>query len=77
MDEDKVIISQGTKIRRFWDEKQEKFYFSVVDIIQVLTDQSNYQGARNYWKVLKYRLIKEGSEAVTKCNQLKLKAEEK
>lgn len=64
------------RIRRVWDEDQEKWYFSVIDIIQILTNQTNYQLARNYWKVLKNRLNKEGSEVVTFCNRLKLIAED-
>lgn len=55
-----------------WDDQQEKWYFSVVDMCAVLTDQPDYNLAKNYWKVLKHRLIKEGSELVTKCNQLKM-----
>lgn len=61
-------------IRRVYDETSETWWFSVVDIVQVLTQQSDYQAARNYWKVLKNRLVKEGSESVTKCNRLKLTA---
>ena len=65
------VVFEGRKIRRVWDGKQEKWYFSVVDIVSVLTDQANFQLARNYWKVLKNRL-KKGSELVTKCHHLKL-----
>ncbi len=61
------------RVRTAWDSEQEKWYFSIVDVVAVLTD-SDYQGARNYWKVLKSRLKKEGNESVTKCNQLKLKS---
>jgi len=61
-------------IRRVYDEETETWWFSVVDIIQVLTQQDDFQAARNYWKVLKNRLAKEGSESVTKCNRLKLPA---
>ena len=61
-------------IRRIYDEVTETWFFSVVDIIQTLIQQPDYQAARNYWKVLKNRLKKEGSESVTKCNRLKLKA---
>jgi hypothetical protein len=50
-------------------EKEEKWYFSVVDIVKILTDQQSFQLARNYWKVLKNRLKGEGSEVVTKCNR--------
>ncbi|MEW5758623.1 MAG: BRO family protein [Candidatus Omnitrophota bacterium] len=74
--DNKVAIFQGRKIRRIWDEKQEKWYFSVVDIVQVLTGQLDYQTARKYWNKLSQRLRKEGSEAVTKCHRLKLKAED-
>jgi hypothetical protein len=62
------------EIRRVYDEAIETWWFSVVDIIQVLTQQEDCQAARNYWKVLKNRLAKEGSESVTKCNRLKLPA---
>ena len=58
-------------MRSVWDNEQEKWYFSIGDVVAVLTD-SDYQGARNYWKVLKNRLKKEGNESVTNCNQLKL-----
>lgn len=57
-----------------YDEATEISWFSVVDIVQVLTRQPDYQAARNYWKVLKNRLGKEGSESVTQCNRLKLPA---
>jgi DNA-damage-inducible protein D len=64
------------KIRRVYDEKTEAWFFSVIDVIQVLTQQPDYQAARNYWKVLKSRLSQEGSETVTKCNRLKMIAED-
>ena len=63
-------------VMRVWDEKQEKWYFSVVDIIGVLTDQLEYQAARKYWKVLKGRLNQEGSQLVTNCYQLKMVADD-
>ena len=69
-----LAIFEQHKIRRLYDEKTEVWYFSVVDIIQVLLQQTDYQVARNYWKVLRSRLAKEGSEVVTKCNRLKLVA---
>lgn len=69
-----LAVFEDYKIRRIYDEKTETWYFSVVDIIQVLIQQPDYQAARNYWKVLKNRLNKEGSESVTFCNRLKLKA---
>ncbi|AMW15814.1 antirepressor [Glaesserella parasuis] len=64
------------EVRSVWDEEQEKWYFSIIDVIEILTEQPNYQGARNYWKVLKSRLLKEGNETVTNCNQLKMRAED-
>jgi DNA-damage-inducible protein D len=72
--EKSLAVFEDYKIRRVYNEKKEKWYFSVVDIIQVLIQQKDYQAARNYWKVLKNRLGKEGSESVTKCNQLKMEA---
>ena len=69
-----LAIFEDYKIRRIFDDKTETWYFSVVDIIQVLLQQPDFQAARNYWKVLKNRLKKEGSESVTKCNRLKLEA---
>lgn len=75
MKEDLTIFEQW-HIRRVFDETTETWYFSIVDIIGVLTEQSNLAGARNYWKVLKNRLSKEGSELVTNCNQLKLTAQD-
>src|SRR3990167_6208773 len=67
---------KGKKIRRVWDEKREKWYFSVVDIVAILTSQTDFQRSRNYWKVLKNRLRREGSETVTNCNRLKMAAED-
>lgn len=69
-----LTIFENYKIRRIYDDQREAWLFSVVDIIQILTEQENYQAARNYWKVLKNRLNKEGSESVTNCNRLKLEA---
>ena len=71
-----LAVFENHKIRRFYDEKTETWYFSVIDIIQVLIQQPDYQAARNYWKVLKNRLNKEGSQVVTNCNRLKLPAED-
>ena len=72
----KPAIFEEFNIRRLYDDKNETWYFSVIDIIQALIQQPNYQPARNYWKVLKNRLKNEGSETVTKCNRLKLVAED-
>lgn len=71
-----LAIFEGYKIRRIYDETTETWFFSVVDIIQVLTQQTDFQAARNYWKVLKNRLVKEGSQTVTNCNRLKMPAED-
>lgn len=71
-----LAIFEDYKIRRVYDEKSEKWLFSVIDIIQALIQQADFQAARNYWKVLKNRLKKEGSEAVTNCNRLKMVAED-
>lgn len=57
-------------------DDREEWYFSIVDAIEILTEQPTHQGARNYWKVLKNRLPKEGNETVTICNRLKLPAED-
>jgi len=69
-----LAIFEEFKIRRVYDEKTETWYFSVVDIIQVLLQQPNYQTARKYWNKLKERLKKEGSESVSNCHLLKLEA---
>ncbi|MFA5056050.1 MAG: hypothetical protein WC562_07770 [Dehalococcoidia bacterium] len=69
-----LAVFENFKIRRVFDEKSETWYFSVVDIVAALIQQRDFQAARNYWKVLKNRLKKEGSESVTKCNRLKLLA---
>jgi hypothetical protein len=68
-----VKIFGERKIRSVWDDEAEKWYFSVVDVVAVLTESEN---PRNYWKVLKNRLKKEGNQTVTNCNQLKLRAED-
>ena len=69
-----LAIFEGYKIRRHYDENTETWYFSVVDILQVLIQQPDYQTARKYWNKLKERLKKEGSELVTHCHQLKLES---
>ncbi len=74
MTDNALTVFENYKIRRHYDEETETWYFSVVDIIQVLLQQPDYQAARKYWNKLKERLKKEGSEAVTKCNQLKMEA---
>ncbi len=63
-----MTLFEDYKIRRVYDEGSETWWFSVIDIVQVLTQQGDYQATRNYWKVLKNRLSKEGSQSVTECN---------
>ena len=67
-------LFEQKKVRTIWDEEQEKWYFAIVDVVAVLTEQDDYQVSRNYWKVLKNRLKNEGNETVTNCNQFKLQA---
>ncbi|MBS3909080.1 MAG: Bro-N domain-containing protein [Actinobacteria bacterium] len=74
MTEKKLAIFENYKIRRHYDEQNETWYFSVVDILQVLIQQPDYQTARKYWNKLKERLRKEGSESVTNCHRLKMEA---
>ena len=64
-----IQLFEQRKVRTVWDSDTEKWYFSIVDVCGILTDSPN---PRNYWKVLKHRLLKEGNESVTNCNQLKL-----
>ena len=66
-------LFEERKVRTVWDDQEEKWYFSIVDVCAVLTDSPN---PRNYWKVLKHRLLKEGNQTVTNCNQLKMRAED-
>ncbi|MDE6646379.1 MAG: Bro-N domain-containing protein [Prevotella sp.] len=68
-----IQLFEEKRVRSVWDDEQEKWYFSVVDVVSVLMD-SDYQTARRYWKVLKGRLAKEGNETVTNCYQLKMEA---
>ena len=75
-DIEKIQLFENKKIRTAWDEGKQEWFFSIVDVCGVLTDQPTKERARNYWKVLKSRMIKEGSELVTKCNRLKLVAED-
>ncbi|MDP2681351.1 MAG: BRO family protein [Deltaproteobacteria bacterium] len=76
MKENSLAVFENHKIRRIYDEEAEMWYFSVVDIIAVLLQQPDYQASRKYWKVLKGRLAKEGSELVTNCYQLKMTADD-
>ncbi len=74
MQNDRIQLFEDKRIRTAWDEEKEEWYFSVIDVVAVLTDQPDYQAARNYWKVTKKRLKDEGNETVTACNQLKMTA---
>ena len=67
-----IAILEGKKIRRLWDEKKEKWYFPVIDVVSVLTEQVDFKKTQSYWTTLKNRLKKEGNESVTKCDKLKL-----
>ena len=67
------IFFENIPVRRIWSDKDEKWYFAIMDVVRILTQSAN---PRNYWKVLKNRFKKEGSELVTKCNQLKLTAKD-
>ena len=69
-----ITIFEGQKIRRVWDEKKEKWYFSVIDIISILTEQTSFKKSQSYWTTLKNRLKKEGNKSVTKCDKLKLQS---
>jgi len=69
-----LAVFESYKIRRHFDEQTETWYFSVVDIIQVLLQHSDFQTARKYWNKLKERLKKEGSQSVTNCHRLKMEA---
>ena len=69
-----IRLFDEKQVRIVWADVEEKYYFSIVDVVQVLTEQPDYQLARNYWKVLKNRLVKEGNETVTNCNRLKMPA---
>ncbi|HBE90527.1 MAG: antirepressor [Candidatus Andersenbacteria bacterium RIFCSPHIGHO2_12_FULL_46_9] len=69
-----IAIFERNQIRRHWDEDKELWYFSIVDVIAALTEQPDHKRAQSYWTTLKNRLKQEGSEVVTKCDQLKMRA---
>ena len=69
-----IQLFENKRIRTAWDAEKEEWFFSIVDVVGVLTNQPDYQAARNYWKVTKKRLKDEGNETVTSCNQLKMTA---
>ncbi|RKV70167.1 MAG: hypothetical protein D8B56_08820, partial [Alloprevotella sp.] len=69
-----IQLFEKSNVRAVWDDEKEKWYFSIIDIIQVLTDSKDYTTARKYWNKLKQRLKEEGNQLVTNCLQLKLQA---
>jgi hypothetical protein len=71
-----IKLFENKKVRSQYDADKEMWYFSIVDIVGILTEQPTVDRARNYWKVLKNRLKKEGNESVTNCNQLKLQSDD-
>lgn len=71
MKKEAIKLFEERKVRTIWDDTHEKWYFSIIDVVAILTDSSNPQ---TYWRVLKKRLKEEGNETVTNCNALKLKA---
>lgn len=71
---DNTQLFEDKKVRTVWDEEQEKWYFSIVDVVEILADSKDYTTARKYWNKLKQRLKEEGNETVTNCHQLKLRA---
>ncbi len=73
---DSIQLFENKRIRTAWDEEKEEWYFSIVDVVAVLTDQPDTRHAAKYWSVLKTRLKKEGSELTTNCSQLKMTAED-
>ena len=72
----KIQLFEEKKVRTVWDDQEEKWYFSIVDVCGVLTESKDYLTARKYWNKLKQRLKEEGNETVTNCHQLKLRAED-
>jgi len=74
--EKKIALFEKQLVRRVWDEQSEKWWFSVVDVVAVLTEQADELTARKYWNKLKQRLKEEGNETVTNCHQLKLLAKD-
>lgn len=69
---EELQLFENQEIRSAWDAENEEWYFFIVDVVGVLTDALDYNAANNYWKVTKHRMVKEGNELVTSCNQLKL-----
>jgi len=74
--EERIRLFQSQQVRTVWDEEKEEWYFSIVDVCGILTEQPDYDKARKYWNKLKQRLVEEGFELVTNCHQLKLVAKD-
>ena len=74
--ENRLQLFEEQSVRTHWDAEQEKWFFSLIDVIAILTDQQNHLTARKYWNKLKERLKKEGNETVTNCHQLKMLAKD-
>ena len=74
LENDKLQKFEDQSIRTAWDEEQEEWYFSIVDVVGVLTDSADFNTARKYWNKLKQRLVAEGNQLVTNCPQLKMKS---
>jgi hypothetical protein len=74
MSDNKIQLFEDKRIRTAWDEEEQEWYFSVVDVVAVLTDQATPRSASTYWAVLKKRLLEEGAELLTNCKQLKMTA---
>lgn len=72
-DNNAIQLFEDQKIRVAWDAEREEWYFSIVDVVGVLTDSPDYNTGRKYWNKLKQRLKEEGSELVTNCHQLKMR----
>ena len=76
MNQNKIQLFEDQPIRTAWDEDAEEWYYSIVDVVGALTEQTDYQKARKYWNKLKQRLNEEGSQLVTNCHQLKMTAQD-
>ena len=74
MGDNKIKLFEEKQVRTIWDEEKEKWWFSVVDVIEILTEQPTHDHARKYWSVMKTRLKKEGAQPTTICSQLKMEA---